>query len=431
VTTEVRAPSAVEAVAAAHDRIEADGRAGIWIEVLPRARTLAAAAAVDAAVAAGEPRPLAGLTAAVKANMDVAGLQTTAGCPSYGAGTTPARSARAVRALEAAGAVVVGVTNLDQFATGLVGTRSPHGVCPNAHWPGLVAGGSSSGSAVAVAAGLVDVALGTDTAGTRRVPAAANGIVGAKPTRGRISTAGVVPACRSLDCVSVFAATVARAVQVVDLLAGPDSDDPWSRTPPGLVEQAPRGRPWRLAVPDPAVTPGLDPAAVAALVAATGAEVRPVDLTPFLAAGRLLYEGAFVAERYEAVGAFLETEPAGVDPVVDRLIRAAGRLPAWQLARDRSTLAALAARVGHVWRTADALVVPTVPRIPTVAEVAADPIGVNAELGTYTNAVNLLDQCALTIPVGPPATAGPPASLMLVAPAGADGWLAALGGALA
>ncbi len=248
--------------------------------------------------------------------------------------------------------------------------------------------------------------------------------------------AGVVPACRSLDCVSVFATTVARAARVVDALAGPDPDDPWSRAGPA-TGTPPRDRPWRLAVPDPAVTPGLDPAAVAALVAATGAEVRPVDLTPFLAAGRLLYEGAFVAERFDAVGAFLETGPAGVDPVVDRIIRAAGRLPAWQLAHDRTTLAVLAVRVAEVWRTADVLVVPTVPRIPTVAEVLADPIGVNAELGTYTNAVNLLDQCALTIPVGPPgsdgppAVDGPPASLMLVAPAGHDDALTVLGTTLA
>ena len=200
------AGTAVDAVDAAFDRIAADGSTGIFIEIVDRSRALAAAAVVDAAVAAGEERPLAGQTLAVKGNIDVAGHRTTAGCPSYG--SIPRQSAAVVQALEAAGAVVVGITNLDQFATGLVGTRSPYGACPNAHWPALVSGGSSSGSAVAVARGLVDLALGTDTAGSGRVPAAANAIVGVKPTPGRLSTRGVVPACRSLDCVSTFGRTV-------------------------------------------------------------------------------------------------------------------------------------------------------------------------------------------------------------------------------
>jgi allophanate hydrolase len=251
--------------------------------------------------------------------------------------------------------------------------------------------------------------------------------------------------------VSVFATTVGLATRVVDLLAGPDPDDPWSRSRPAAIARPPsfggddRG-PLRVAVPsqgaDGQELPGLDPAAVAALVAATGAVTVAATLSPYLAAGRLLYEGAFVAERYEAVGAFLETDPPGVDPVVGSIIRAAGRLPAWQLARDRTTAAALRAQLDEQWRTADVLVLPTVPRIPTVAEVLAEPVAVNTALGTYTNAVNVLDLCAVSVPVAPPGVAGaggvsgaggvagPPASLMLVAPAWHDDLLAAVAGRL-
>ena len=231
---------AAAAVARAFDRIAADGRDGIWITLAERRRADAAAAAVDERVAAGATLPLAGTTLAVKDNIDVGGLPTTAGCPAYS--YVPDVDAAAVAALVAAGAVVVGKTNLDQFATGLVGVRSPYGACPNAHWPGLVAGGSSSGSAVAVASGLVDLALGTDTAGSGRVPAACNGIVGLKPTRGRIATTGVVPACRSLDCVSVFARTVELAALAAELATGPDLRDPWSRSPPAAITHRDRAR---------------------------------------------------------------------------------------------------------------------------------------------------------------------------------------------
>jgi len=338
--------------------------------------------------------PLAGRTVAVKGNIDVAGHRTTAGCPSFG--TVATRSAVCVRALEEAGAVVTGITNMDQFATGLVGTRSPYGVCPNAHWPGLISGGSSSGSAVAVARGLVDLGLGTDTAGSGRVPAAANGIVGFKPTRGWVSNAGSVPACASLDCVSMFARTVDEAWLAVQVMAGFDSDDPWSR----------------IAIDVPAVA---EPR--------IGGVDEPFDLEPFLAAGRLLYGGAFVAERYAAVGAFIESHRGEVDDVVASIILAARDIPAWQLARDRTELERLRQCTLSTWDSFDVIAVPTVPSLPTIAEVQADPIIRNIELGIYTTFANLLDLCALTVPVGPATADRPPPSITLLAPAWHDATL--------
>ncbi len=433
-----RSADPVEAVARAYDAIEADGRPGIWIARVDRAAALAAAADVARRLAAGDHLPLAGCTLAVKDNIDVAGLPTTAGCPAYA--YHPVASAPAVQALVDAGAVVVGKTNLDQFATGLVGTRSPHGACPNAHWPGLVSGGSSSGSAVAVAAGLVDLALGTDTAGSGRVPAAANGIVGVKPTRGWLSTAGVVPACRSLDCVSVFARTVAEAAEAAAIAGATPvgTDDPFRRRPPS-GEAAP-ARAWRIGVPAPAgLTFDGDPegparfaAAQAALVAACpGAELVEVDLAPFSAAAALLYGGSFVAERYAAVGAFVADHPDEVDPVVGSIILAAADHPGWAVFRDQAELARLVQVTAPVWAAIDVLAVPSVPRIPRLAEVAADPVGVNSMLGTYTNFVNLLDLAAVTVPVPSERFDGPPPSLTLVGPAWSDAILAHLAGRVA
>ncbi|MCU1453980.1 MAG: amidase [Acidimicrobiales bacterium] len=427
-------PTPTAAVVAAFARIAADGRPGIWIQLVDQDRALAAAAAIEARLRAGEHLPLAGRTLAVKDNIDVRGLPTTAGCPAYA--FKPDQDAPVVAALRRAGAVVVGKTNLDQFATGLVGTRSPHGVCPNAHWDGLISGGSSSGSAVAVAAGLVDLALGTDTAGSGRVPAAANGIVGLKPTRGRLSTVGVVPACASLDCVSVFAADVDGAGAAAELAAeGPlASSQPSSSSSPPPPTRG--GAAVRIGVPraadltfdgDPQGRARFDEAVQVAVVATGAREVVEVDLAPFLAAGELLYGGGFVAERYAAVGAFVDDHPDDVDPVVRSIISAAGRIPGWQVHRDlaeRDRLARIAARA---WASIDVLVVPSVPRVPTVAEVQADPIGVNSMVGTYTSFVNLLDLAALTLPVGEPAPAGPPTSLTLIGPAWSDDLLVRLG----
>lgn len=422
-----------DAAEQALDRIGDDPTPGVWIEVLPRRRVLAAARKVEALAAAGTHLPLAGRTVAVKGNIDVEGLRTTAGCPSFG--SMARESAPAVAALEAAGAVVVGTTDLDQFATGLVGTRSPRGACPNPGWPALVSGGSSSGSAVAVATGIVDLGVGTDTAGSGRVPAAANGIVGLKPTRGRISTRGLVPACASLDCVSIFAATVALASTAASAAAGFDPADPWSRRRGPAQEPS---RPVRLGVPDDAslhltgaVGEDVVRTAMQVLADASGASLVEVDLAPFVAAGRLLYDGAFVAERYAAVGDFVAGGPAGLDPVVAGIIMAAGARPAWELAQDRSVLAALRRATEPAWEAIDLLVVPTVPGIPTRTSVADDPVGVNAALGHYTNFVNLLDLCALAVPVGPPLPDHPPVSLTIVGPAWSDELVASVGSALA
>lgn len=430
--------SAVAAAVAALDRIERDGRSGVFIEVLPHEEVIAAASEVDRRLAAGESLPLAGRTLAVKGNIDVAGHRTTAGCPSYG--VVADESAVTVRALEAAGAIVIAITNLDQFATGLVGTRSPYGICPNSHWPGLVSGGSSSGSAVAVASGLVDLALGTDTAGSGRVPAAANGIVGLKPTRGRCSVSGVVPACRSLDCVSFFAANVAD-VALAASIAAAAADEPadvWRRWAP--TEPSSSDGPIRLGVPKveqlffdgDETGAGRYSEAVAALVAALESHgpsitVVGVDIEPFLETAALLYGGAFVAERYAGVGQFVAAGSDDLDPIVHSVIAAAEHVSGWEVFRDIGELQRLHRESAPTWDVADVFVVPTVPRIPTVAEVAADPLGVNAMLGTYTNFVNLLDLTALTVPVGPASLGGPPASLTLIGPAWSDDLLVGLG----
>lgn len=428
----LRAPTATEAVAAAWDRIRADGREGVWIALADEGETLRAAAEVERRQARGEHLVLAGVTLAVKDNIDVAGFDTTAGCPAYA--YRPTASAAAVRALVAAGAVVLGKTNLDQFATGLTGTRSPYGVCPNAFWPDLVAGGSSSGSAVAVAAGMVDLALGTDTAGSGRVPAAANGIIGMKPTPGRVSAAGVVPACRSLDCVSVFARALDLGALALDLLAAtsPDDDDPWSRPPPAPAPPAAAGRTLRVGVPRPQerwFDGDVDGArrfeASVDALAGSGFEPLHVELLPFLEVGPLLYEGAFVAERFEAVGRFVVEHHDDVHAVVGRIIAEAGVVPGWQVFRDRTRLRQLARRCAGVWEAVDVLAVPSVPRVPTVAEALAEPVATSAMLGTYTSFVNLLGMSALTValPAVAGAGAGPPPSITLLGPGGADGLL--------
>ena len=429
-TTPAGATSAYDATTRSLAAIAADGREGIWISLVDPQVALARAEQVDRLVAAGADLPLAGTTLAVKDNIDVAGLPTTAGCPTYA--YDPPSDAPAVRALLDAGAVVIGKTNMDQFATGLVGMRSPYGDCPNAHWPDLIAGGSSAGSAVAVATGMVDLALGTDTAGSGRVPATANGIVGLKPTRGRISAAGVVPACRSLDCVSVFARTAAAA-QTAATVASATAllpDDPWRRTPPvgGAGVQQGSGL-LRVGIPRPAdLTFDGDPSGAARFdaatraVLATGGTAVPVDLGPFLAVAALLYEGSFVAERYEAVGGFVEAHRDDVDPVVRDIILASADRRAFELFRDQTELARLAAETAPVWDGIDVLVVPTVPRLPSPNEVRSAPVRVNSMLGTYTNFVNLLDLAALTVPVPTPVDgpSGPPTSLMLVGPAWSD-----------
>jgi allophanate hydrolase len=431
--------SAVARVTAAYASIDAVGRPEVWITLRPAAEALAEAAAIDVAVAAGEQLPLAGLAAAVKDNIDVAGLPTTAGAPSYE--YLPARDATSVARLRAAGAVVLGKTNLDQFATGLVGTRSPYGAVRNAWDPSRISGGSSAGSAVAVALGLVDFALGTDTAGSGRVPAALNGIVGVKPTRGVIPCTGVVPACRSLDCVTVFARSLPLARRAVAVMAGPDGADPLAT----LLGGRPRGgwRPGsadagidaghvRIAVPLPAQLAGLADGwadafqAAVARLRAGGAEVAGVDIAPLLEAASLLYGGSFVAERYTAVGDHVR-EHAGLiggdlDPVVAAIILDAAKHGAADYFADRERLDRLAARAADALDGFDALLTPTTTLHPTIADVQGDPVGINARLGTYTNFANLLDLAALAVPAG--TVAGLPFGIMLTGPAGSDARLA-------
>jgi allophanate hydrolase len=440
--------SAVERVRAAYAAIARAGRPEIWITLRPRAQALDEAAAIDARVAAGERLPLAGLLAGVKDNIDVAGLPTTAAAPSYA--YLPERDATSVARLRAAGAVVIGKTNLDQFATGLAGTRSPYGAVRNAFDPARISGGSSSGSGVAVALGLVDIALGTDTAGSGRVPAALNGVVGIKPTRGVIPCTGVVPACRSLDCVSVFARSLALARRAVTIMAGPDGTDPlatllcYPRGPRRSTPLSPpsAGEPWasrctpddspRLAIPLTSQLDGLAGGWAEAFEAAVarfrsaGCEVVPVDLAPLLEAATLLYGGSFVAERYAAVGAHVAAnEPligTGLDPVVARIILDGAKPSAAEFFADRQRLDLLSARAAGAMAGFDALLTPTTTEHPTLAEVAADPVGVNSRLGRYTNFCNLLDLAALAIPAG--TVAGLPFGIMLTGPAGSDEQLA-------
>ncbi|MDX3309415.1 allophanate hydrolase [Streptomyces sp. ME08-AFT2] len=403
-------------IRAAYDRVEAVDRPEIWIALRPREEAEAEARAIDERVAAGARLPLAGRLFAVKGNIDAAGLPTTAGCPAYA--YEPAEDAPAVAGLRAAGALLLGTTNLDQFATGLVGTRSPYGAVRNAWDPARISGGSSSGSAVAVALGIVDLALGTDTAGSGRVPAAFNGIVGLKPTRGLVPTTGVVPACASLDCVTVFARTLAEAEQALaHMAAGPV---------PALPGRAPG--PWRIAVPPREQLGELDEGwgeayeAAARQLTAAGAELRPLDLTPFTEAAAMLYESAFVAERYTAVGAFVDKATAesgaGLDPTVAGIIRAARDIPAHRLFADQDRLAALRTRALTELADADALLLPTAPGHPTLAEVAADPLGANARLGRFTNSTNLFDLAAVAAPAGE--VNGLPFGVMLVGPAHTD-----------
>lgn len=388
--------SAVERAERALARIEGSGRPEVWISRRPPREVLDDARRVDRRVSAGELLPLAGVTVAVKDNIDVEGMVTTAGCPAFA--YRPARDAIAVARLRAAGAVVVGKTNLDQFATGLVGTRSPYGAVRDARRPGYASGGSSSGSAVAVALGMADLGLATDTAGSGRIPAAFQGIVGIKPTQGLIPTGGVVPACPSFDCVSLFSGELAlgrRAAGVMARQAGRS----W---PPDAPLAASRSVVVALA----RELPELDHAhrqayaGAAERLAAAGHELLEIDVTPCLEAGRLLYGGAFVAERHAAVGAFIERNPGAVDPVVREIILAGGSIPARALVRDRHRLSELRGKADRALGGAHMLLLPTTTRQPHLEDVAADPVTVNAGLGLYASWVNLLDRCAVAVPAG-------------------------------
>ena len=409
-----------------YSRIQQGPERPVWIAVEPFERALLALERAERHVPDGR---LFGVPFAVKDNIDVAGLPTTAGCPEFA--YLPERNAHAVERLIAEGAIVIGKTNLDQFATGLVGTRTPYGVCSSVFDERYISGGSSSGSAVAVARGQVSFSLGTDTAGSGRVPAMFNGLVGLKPTKGLISTSGVVPACRSLDCVSIFAQSIADAELVFDVAQGFDAADPYSRAPSWA--SGPGRDCLQIGVPTPSSLEFFGDGDNARLFAAAvqrfvelGAEIVDVDLTPFRRAANLLYTGPWVAERLAAIGHFLEQRPEAVHPVVRSIVEQARRYSARDAFEGQYELAALKRLSDSVLGSVDALVVPTAPTHYTIEAVLADPLQLNQNLGTYTNFVNLLDLSGLAIPTAR-RDDGLPFGITLLGPAFADARLAELG----
>ena len=374
--------------------------------------------------------PLYGVPVAVKDNIDALGFPTTAACPAFS--FTPAHDSTAVARLRAAGAIVIGKTNLDQFASGRGGVRSPYGIPKNSVRDDLVPGGSSSGSAVAVGAGLVPLSLGTDTAGSGRVPAMLNNIVGLKPSLGMISNAGLVPACRTLDCISVFALTVDDAALALSVMAGPDAADPFSRDRPlGAITPFPTG--FRLGVPRKGQLIFFgDKKAEAAYAdalqrwTALGAELVEFDLEPFYETARLLYEGPWVAERYLVIKDLLASAPDAIHPVTREITAAGARLTAADTFSALYHLQGLRKIAERTFAKIDALVLPTAPTAYTTAQVLANPIELNSRLGTYTNFVNLLDLCGLALPASMRAD-GIPFGITLLAPAGRDAMLASIG----
>ena len=420
--------SPVQTVARSFQRIRDHNDPAVFISLRGEKEALAEAEAL----AAKNPLllPLYGIPVAVKDNIDVAGLPTTAACPAFS--YMPAYDATAVARLRAAGAIIIGKTNLDQFATGLVGVRSPYGIPNNPLRGDLIPGGSSSGSAVAVSAGLVPLALGTDTAGSGRVPAMLNNIVGMKPSLGLVSTAGLVPACRTLDCVSVFSLTVDDAMTALVAMAGPDGADPYSRNRP-LAQMSAFPRHLRLAVPragqliffgdklsEQAYGDGLK------RWTALGATLVEFDLEPFYETARLLYEGPWVAERYLVIRNLLASSPDAIHPVTREIIIAGARLSAADTFAALYRLQGLRRIAERAFERIDALVLPTAPTVYSTAQVEANPLELNSRLGTYTNFVNLLDLCGLALP----AAIRPddiPFGITLLAPAGQDARLASIG----
>jgi len=370
-----------------------------WISRFSRDALIAAARAVDARIAAGEVLPLAGVPFAVKDNIDVAGLDTTAACPEFA--YRPERNAFVVQRLIDAGAICIGKTNLDQFATGLNGSRSPHGAPRCVFNLNYVSGGSSSGSSVAVGAGLVPFALGTDTAGSGRVPAAFNNLVGLKPSKGRWSSTGLLPACRSLDCITVLAADVADARLVDDVAAGFDGEDVYSRALANLPVDG------RIGVPIASNRPWFGDVQAEVLyeraierLASFGYRIVEIDIAPLLEAARLLYFGPWVAERTAAMEDMLRDRPEAIDPAVREIVEAGLGMTAVEAFRGQYRLAGYARAAEAIWHQVDALFVPTSPTIYRLREMLANPIALNSHFGTYTNFVNLLDMAAIAVPAG-------------------------------
>ncbi|MFZ5733110.1 MAG: allophanate hydrolase [Pseudomonadota bacterium] len=423
--------SPAEIIAAIYQRIAAVNDPGIFLALVPEGEALAAAANLGPFDPAA--KPLWGIPFAVKDNIDVAGLPTTAACEAFA--YTPKTTAFAVQKLLDAGAILIGKTNLDQFATGLVGVRTPYAVPKNSIDPAYVPGGSSSGSAVAVGHGIVTFALGTDTAGSGRVPAGLNNIVGLKPSLGSVSAHGMVPACRTLDTISVFAGSVADADAAYRTMLGFDPQDSYSRALPVPAQPGAIPPGLRLGVPDQAsqkfggdkASEQAFDAALADLARVTGGKtLAAIDMTPMFDVASLLYAGPWVAERYQAIRAMMETAADNVHPTTRKIIGAASNFSAADAFAGLYKLADLRRTADIIWSKIDVLVVPTYPRPRTVADLAADPIGPNSELGTYTNFVNLLDLCALAVPSRFRGD-GFPSGVTLIAPRGRDGLLAAIG----
>lgn len=348
--------------------------------------------------------PLYGVPFAIKDNIDLAGIPTTAACPEYA--YIPTVSATVVQKLMDAGAIPIGKTNLDQFATGLVGTRSPYGACQNSFNPDYISGGSSAGSAVSVALGMASFSLGTDTAGSGRVPASFNNLVGHKPSCGLLSTSGVVPACRTLDCVSIFALTAEDAAKVLESAQGFDEEDAYSRKAVAeVLTIAEKGFTFGVPKQDQLAffnnneTPELFKQAIEQLKALGGKAVE-IDFEPFLETARLLYEGPWVAERYAAIREFFEAKPEAIFPVTKQIIGGATKFSAADTYLSQYKLKALQRKAEAVWNDIDVMVTPTAGTIYTIDEVNADPIRCNSNLGYYTNFMNLLDLSATAVPTG-------------------------------
>ena len=413
----------VEEVFARLDRID-DPR--IFIHLCDQAEVLEEARALGAY---DPDRPLWGIPYAVKDNIDVAGVETTAACPAYA--YTPEEDAFVVAKLRAAGALMIGKTNLAQFATGLVGLRSPFGAPLNSIDPAIAPGGSSAGSGVVVGHGAVAFSLGTDTAGSGRVPAALNNIVGLKPTLGALSASGVVPACRTLDTVSIFAPTVDDAYSVYAVARGYDAADAYSRAFPDEALTAPANS-LRIGIPstDTVQFFGDDAQAAAfardtARLAASGAEIVEIDFTPLYAIAAMRYQGAWVAERHTVIADLLKTNPDAVHPVTRQIIGLAERLSADDAFKGFYRLAELKRNAAPMLAGLDMLCVPTIPDFATVEELQVDPIGPNNRMGTYTNFVNLMDMCGIAVPTAPRSD-GRPGSVTLLAKAGQDANIAAV-----
>ena len=389
-------------IAALYDRLESEPLTPVWISLVSRGSALARAREIE-----NHPEwPLAGKTFAVKDNFDVAGMPTTAGCPAYA--YTPTSTATVVQRLQEAGALLIGKTNMDQFATGLVGTRSPFGACSSVFNSRYISGGSSSGSAVAVAKDLVTFSLGTDTAGSGRVPAAFNGLLGVKPTRGLLSTRGVVPACHTLDCVSIFARTCHEAYEVWRAARGFDPADPFSREPRGGENAAPwQNQSFRFGVPPQQQLEFFGDKEAAELYQSAvkklqqiGGDKIEIDFSVFRKAADLLYGGPWVAERLAAIKGFFRDHASEVEPVVREIIGGAERYTAVDAFEADYRLRELCREAEKQWAKMDVLMLPTTGTIYTHEQIAAEPVKLNTNLGYYTNFVNLMDLAAIAAPAG-------------------------------